>query len=93
MGLILKLLSLITLPIAYGNAVIHSAFLDPDQKYYVTWEILNNTITFDVSVSSKGYIGFGVSNTPGMNKADMIISGIGKSESTPQFSVKKHKET
>lgn len=52
--------------------------LSAEWNYVVSWEVDKDTssVTFEISVDSKGYIGFGVSSNGGMANADLIIGGV-----------------
>ena len=54
--------------------------LDPDGKYHLRWEGDDNDesewITFEVSVATQGWIGFGVSPNGGMTGSDIVIGWI-----------------
>jgi len=52
--------------------------------YKVEWEVNpdDDTIEFQVTVETKGFVGFGLSLTGGMPGADMIIGGVNDDGST-----------
>jgi hypothetical protein len=47
----------------------------------------SDRIEFELSAETKGYVGFGLSPTGGMNGSDMIIAGVYKN-GTGYFSVR-----
>lgn len=61
--------------------------------YIVAWEITdastrNATITFDLTVQTTGFVGFGISKNGGMGGADIVIGGVFPN-GTAYFSVRK----
>jgi len=55
-----------------------TAFLDSEARYHVAWEFeeTESQVTFEVSVKTKGFVGFGISWNGGMKGADMVIGGV-----------------
>lgn len=53
-------------------------YLDSNEKYLVEWEAYldTNTIIFELTVATTGYVGFGISPVGGMTGADIIIGGV-----------------
>lgn len=53
-------------------------YLDNNGMYLVEWEAYSDTetIIFELTVATTGYVGFGISNAGGMTGADIIIAGI-----------------
>jgi len=49
-----------------------------NDKYRVSWEpnFEEETVTFQVTVGTTGFVGFGLSNTGGMTGADIVIGGV-----------------
>ncbi len=64
-------------------------YLDSNGKYLVEWEAYTDTqtIIFDLTVETTGYVGFGISPVGGMTGADIIIGGV-HPNGTEYFSVK-----
>lgn len=56
----------------------HQEYLDGDRKYFVEWEAYTDTqtIVFQLTVETTGYVGFGISPVGGMTGADIIIGGV-----------------
>ncbi len=59
-----------------GTRFVHSAALDADGRYNIKWGFDESTITFEVHVETKGYIGFGFSPTGAMSSSDIVIGGV-----------------
>lgn len=64
-------------------------YLDSNGKYLVQWEAYTDTqtIVFDLTVATTGYVGFGISPVGGMTGADIIIGGV-HPNGTVYFSVR-----
>jgi hypothetical protein len=62
------------------------AFLDSEDKYHTSWEVADGNITFEVTVRTTGFIGFGISEGGSMAGADIIIGGV-SADSKPYFTV------
>ncbi|XP_058612117.1 DBH-like monooxygenase protein 1 homolog isoform X2 [Onychostoma macrolepis] len=61
---------------SHGTRFVHSAALDADGRYNIKWGFDESTITFEVEVETKGYIGFGLSPTGAMSSSDIVIGGV-----------------
>ncbi|XP_077076384.1 DBH-like monooxygenase protein 1 homolog [Siphateles boraxobius] len=59
-----------------GTRFVHSAALDADGRYNIKWGFDESTITFEVEVETRGYIGFGLSPTGAMSSSDIVIGGV-----------------
>ncbi|KAG4066822.1 hypothetical protein HA402_012889 [Bradysia odoriphaga] len=53
-------------------------YLDSEGKYLVQWEAYTDTqtIVFQLTVETTGYVGFGISPVGGMTGADIVIGGV-----------------
>ncbi|KAJ6644163.1 DBH-like monooxygenase protein 1 like [Pseudolycoriella hygida] len=53
-------------------------YLDSNGRYLVEWEAYTDTqtIIFDLTVATSGFVGFGISPVGGMTGADIIIGGV-----------------
>ncbi|XP_059837559.1 DBH-like monooxygenase protein 1 homolog isoform X1 [Hypanus sabinus] len=54
----------------------HHAVLDANGRYHLRWKGDNTSITFEVEVETRGYVGFGISPTGSMAQSDMVIGGV-----------------
>ncbi|CAL8068076.1 unnamed protein product [Orchesella dallaii] len=65
----------------------HKKQLDPIGRYLLEWEVnfSEQKITFNVTVQTKGYVGFGLSRSGKMSGADIIIGGVDQ-KGRPYFS-------
>lgn len=59
----------------------HSAWLDSKYKYNLQWKVdwTNRRISFNVTVATLGYVGFGIAkqlSQTGMTGADIVIGGV-----------------
>lgn len=63
--------------------------LDGNGKYLLEWEAYTDTqtIVFELTVATAGYIGFGISPIGGMDGGDIIIGGV-HPNGTVYFSVR-----
>ncbi|CAL8076544.1 unnamed protein product [Orchesella dallaii] len=63
-----------------GNPYKHKVTLDPKERYQLEWLVNwdEKRVTFNVTVLTNGYIGFGLSKKGKMSGADIIIGGVGK---------------
>ncbi|XP_056115845.1 DBH-like monooxygenase protein 1 homolog [Rhinichthys klamathensis goyatoka] len=61
---------------SHGTRFVHSAALDADGRYNIKWGFDESTITFEVEVETRGYIGFGLSPTGAMSSSDIVIGGV-----------------
>lgn len=54
------------------------AYLDFRQKYHLEWTIdwRSNTMLFNITVATNGWIGFGFSKDGKMKEADLVIAGV-----------------
>ncbi|KAL1254708.1 hypothetical protein QQF64_016937 [Cirrhinus molitorella] len=59
-----------------GTRFVHSAALDAEGRYNIKWGFDESTITFEVEVETRGYIGFGLSPTGAMSSSDIVIGGV-----------------
>ncbi len=68
----------------------HKAVLDNFGKYHVYWQSDgirgNDTITFEVQVATKGWIGLGLAPSAAMTGADIVIVWIDENKK-PHISV------
>lgn len=62
------------------------AILDSEGRFNLSWKFDNNTITFEVSVMTNGWIGLGFSPNGGMTNADMVVGWI-DNNNVPHISV------
>lgn len=83
MGSIVQLLVLATLHVALASDFPFSVILESDpatQKpvYAVDWSFnrMNSTITFRLTVNSTGWFGFGLSPTGGMKGSDIVVGWV-----------------
>ncbi len=62
----------------FGGAEKIVETIDHEGKYRVEWEVdfRNESIVFDITVETTGYVGFGISNQGGMTGADIVIAGV-----------------
>ncbi|KAJ8008978.1 hypothetical protein DPEC_G00084040 [Dallia pectoralis] len=65
-----------TLSHGSGFTFRHSTVLDPHGKCHLKWRSDQRTITFEMEVESKGYIGFGLSPNGAMALSDIVIGGV-----------------
>ncbi|TRY57127.1 hypothetical protein DNTS_024001 [Danionella cerebrum] len=70
------LTSLFSSTCSQGTRLFHSAALDAERRYNVKWAFDETTITFEVEVQTRGYVGFGFSPTGAMASSDMVIGGV-----------------
>ncbi|XP_016094658.1 DBH-like monooxygenase protein 1 homolog isoform X2 [Sinocyclocheilus grahami] len=70
------LTSLFSSTCSQGTRFVHSAALDADGRYSIKWGFDESTITFEVEVETRGYIGFGLSPTGAMSSSDIVIGGV-----------------
>lgn len=63
--------------------------LDSNEKYFIEWEAYTDTqtIIFELTVQTTGYVGFGISPAGGMTGADIVIGGV-HPNGTVYFSVR-----
>lgn len=61
-----------------SNPFKHSEILDKDGRYHLEWLVdwPESRIYFNVTVKTKGYVGFGLSRKGKMSGADMVIGGV-----------------
>src|SRR5258708_6486469 len=64
-----------------------SAWLDPYEKYHISWitDDESETITVIASVQTRGWIGFGISPNGGMTGSDIVIGWVSDSDSKAYF--------
>uniref|UniRef100_A0A673FQS4 DBH-like monooxygenase protein 1 homolog n=1 Tax=Sinocyclocheilus rhinocerous TaxID=307959 RepID=A0A673FQS4_9TELE len=70
------LTSLFSSACSQGTRFVYSAALDADGRYNIKWGFDESTITFEVEVETRGYIGFGLSPTGAMSSSDIVIGGV-----------------
>lgn len=72
-----------------NNPYTHSKILDKDGRYQLDWTVNweYSRIYFNVTVKTKGYIGFGLSRKGKMSGADIVIGGV-LSTGQPYFSAR-----
>lgn len=58
-------------------------YLDPDHLVSLKWgfDDLEGNITFQLTVNSTGWVGFGFSPNGGMKGSDIVMGGLGTSGS------------
>lgn len=63
-------------------------YLDTEEKYFLKWRIESEeeTIYFEITAQTTGFVGFGISPNGGMTGADILIAGV-KPDGTQYFSV------
>ncbi|CAL4125626.1 unnamed protein product [Meganyctiphanes norvegica] len=54
----------------------HTAVLDEDGGFVVDWTPDQDQIRFQVTVNTRGYIGFGLSSKPDMDGADIVVGWV-----------------
>ena len=54
----------------------HSLALIPEDTFHMYWEFDDESITFEVQVKTRGWVGFGISSTGGMTNADVFIGWV-----------------
>ena len=54
----------------------HQAVLARDDTYHIFWKFDEKSITFEVHVKTKGYVGFGLSPNGGMKDSDIVIGWV-----------------
>jgi len=66
------------IPFVAGNDVHFSEYLDPQNKYELSWgvNLTENTIYFQVVVETTGFVGVGLSGNGQMDGADLFIAGV-----------------
>uniref|UniRef100_A0A6Q2XIZ8 DOMON domain-containing protein n=1 Tax=Esox lucius TaxID=8010 RepID=A0A6Q2XIZ8_ESOLU len=62
--------------LSHGSGFKHSTILDPHGKYHLKWRFDQRSITFEIEVETKGYIGFGLSPNGAMALSDIVIGGV-----------------
>lgn len=62
--------------------------LDPEQKYVLEWTVnwSQRRVHFNVTVQTKGYIGFGLTSDGTMQGADIVMGGV-RADGSSYFSV------
>lgn len=71
--------------LTHGSGFSHSTILDPHGKYNLKWRFDRRTITFEIEVETRGYIGFGLSPNGAMASSDIVIGGV--TDGTPYLQV------
>lgn len=61
-----------------NNPNRHRVTLDPRGKYVLEWDVdwTTERVTFNVTVETTGYVGFGLSSNGKMSGADIVIGGV-----------------
>lgn len=61
-----------------SNPYRHTEILDSLGKYLLEWQVdwLQKRVTFNVTVKTKGYVGFGLSDNGKMTGADIVVGGM-----------------
>eukprot|EP00062_Callorhinchus_milii_P013958 gi/632962755/ref/XP_007897496.1/ PREDICTED: DBH-like monooxygenase protein 1 [Callorhinchus milii] len=54
----------------------HCAVLDAKGKYHLRWKHDNQSVTFELEVETRGYVGFGLSPSGSMAWSDIVIGGV-----------------
>lgn len=54
----------------------HNVTLKPPNIFRVLWKFDNSTITFEIQVKTKSWVGFGLSGNGGMKNSDVIIGKV-----------------
>ena len=64
--------------LSLGQSVKQQSPLDNNKNFNFTWELNENQdqITFEVTVRTLGFIGFGIAPKASMMEADLIIGGV-----------------
>lgn len=72
------LLQLLLVHFASTHEWLHHVILDSENHYQVKWhfDLSLESITFNVCVRTKGWIGFGFSPNGGMTGSDLIITWV-----------------
>lgn len=72
-----------------SSIIKDSIVLNENPFYAVSWEadVSTGLIEFLVTAETKGFVGFGLSNTGGMKGADIIIGGV-DANGKPYFTVR-----
>lgn len=75
---IILIYSIVGLVTCQKFAPSRKEILDPDGKYVLEWAVdwTDNTITFNVTAETIGWVGFGLSNNGKMSGADVVIGGM-----------------
>lgn len=65
-------------------------YLGSSGTYLVEWEAYTDTqtIVFELTVATLGFVGFGISPVGGMTGADIIIGGVHNTNNSVYFSVR-----
>ena len=59
-----------------SEAFPHYTDLVPNDKYHLFWKFDKETITFEVHVKAKGYVGLGISPGGSMKGADIVLGWV-----------------
>lgn len=94
--LLLNLYLVASLLFFSGNFVCgkRKELISSNPDFTVDWEITdetsrNATVTFNLTVKTTGFVGFGISKNGGMGGADIVIGGV-LPNGTVYFSVSKN---
>ena len=55
---------------------IHGLPLDETENYFLYWKFDDQSITFEVHVRTKGWVGLGLSSSWGMAASDIVIGWV-----------------
>ena len=55
---------------------VHGVSLDENEQYFAYWKFDDKSITFEVHVRTRGWVGLGFSPSGGMKGADMGIGWV-----------------
>ncbi|KAL5012084.1 hypothetical protein ScPMuIL_010635 [Solemya velum] len=59
-----------------GTNLDHEMQLDFEGNYKLHWSLSDTSITFEVRVSTRGWVGFGISPNGGMYPADVVVGWV-----------------
>ena len=81
-------LLVLTAAILTANAadLSQTAFLDVEERFFLSWDFTDDDITFEVAVNTTGWFGLGFSSNGGMKGADIIIGSVENGK--PQLKVR-----
>ncbi|XP_067141854.1 DBH-like monooxygenase protein 1 homolog [Centruroides vittatus] len=69
-------LCVVFLVVVDGNGWINRLRLDNNGNYHLVWFLSEDSITFQVEVATKGWVGFGISPNGGMANSDIVIGWV-----------------
>lgn len=76
---VLSVLQFVTSQTVNTNPYLHTVSLDPRGRYNLTWLVdwSQRRVTFNVSVLTNGYVGFGLAHrNSAMQGADIVVGGV-----------------